>query len=280
MKLSSRELLADFELFQRKREYWIVRKGIFPNADGALWKECLDRLETKRMGGRDEVKLILLPKGGRAILTHFRHGGLLQKLRGDKLFGANRVMSRLICWNDMWKTGLTVPEPLGLFIHFYAPYVLSADFLSSYIEDAYTAYACMVKDFEALTEQERESLVGCVARAIAGMHEAGYWHNDLNCENIIVKKDPLDGWHVWLIDFDRASGRGSITLSLARSALERLNRSFVKRGVVITQRTKTTLLREYCNARSARHKTETLRCDGCKRIPLRHRLYWRYGPRG
>lgn len=171
-------------------------------------------------GGRGGVAVIDTP-AGEAVLRHYRRGGMVARLLGDRyLFTCQRRTRsdrefRLLA--DLQRRGLPVPPPLG------ARYVrhgwrYSADLITLRIPHAWTLAERLADGaFDA-------ALASRVGELIARFHREGAWHADLNAHNILVS--PAGAF---LIDFDR--GRLRPPAKRWRHAnLARLKRSLVKLG--------------------------------------------------
>jgi 3-deoxy-D-manno-octulosonic acid kinase len=171
-------------------------------------------------GGRGGVAIIDTP-AGEAVLRHYRRGGMVARLLGDRyLFtGGRRTRSarefRLLA--ELTRRGLPVPAPIASrYVRHGLRY--SADLITAFIPDAATLAERLADGaFNA-------SLAGRVGAVIARFHRAGAWHADLNAHNILVNGDDI-----YLIDFDRGRLRRP-SPGWRRSNLARLKRSLVKLG--------------------------------------------------
>lgn len=171
-------------------------------------------------GGRGGVAIIDTP-AGEAVLRHYRRGGMVARLLGDRyLFtGARRTRSarefRLLAELD--RRGLPVPAPIASrFVRHGLRY--SADLITARIPDAATLAERLADGaFNA-------ALARRVGELVARFHREGAWHADLNAHNVLVNDTGL-----YLIDFDR--GRMRTPAAHWRLAnLARLKRSLVKLG--------------------------------------------------
>ncbi|MDF4024245.1 3-deoxy-D-manno-octulosonic acid kinase [Luteibacter sp. PPL201] len=184
----------------------------------ARWRER--GLLRTQAGGRGGVAIVDTP-AGEAVLRHYRRGGMVAALLGDRyLFtGRRRTRSerefRLLM--TLQGLGLPVSPPLA------ARYVrhgwrYSADLMTLRIAGAATL-AERVADAAF-----NEALATRVGELVARFHRVGAWHADLNAHNILVTADAL-----YLIDFDK--GRLRRPAARWRKAnLARLRRSLVKVG--------------------------------------------------
>jgi len=171
-------------------------------------------------GGRGGVAVIGTPAGD-AVLRHYRRGGMVARLLGDRylFLGRHRTRSdrefRLLA--ELQRRGLPVPLPVA------ARYVrhgllYSADLITLRIPDAATLAERLADGaFNA-------TLAGRVGELIARFHREGVWHADLNAHNILVSAAGI-----YLIDFDRGRLRPPSS-RWRRANLNRLKRSLVKVG--------------------------------------------------
>ncbi|MEW9572536.1 3-deoxy-D-manno-octulosonic acid kinase [Rhodanobacter sp. Si-c] len=171
-------------------------------------------------GGRGGVQLIATP-AGECVLRHYRRGGMVAKLMGDRYLwrGANATRSfaefRLLA--EIARLRLPGPAPVaaryqrhGLFYR--------ADLITLRIADAQTLAECLAAGrLDAELARETGALV-------ARFHRAGIWHADLNAHNVLVTSSALH-----LIDFDRGCLRAPAA-GWRLANLERLHRSLVKLG--------------------------------------------------
>ncbi len=171
-------------------------------------------------GGRGGVNIIDTP-AGEAVLRHYRRGGMVARLFGDRyLFtGGRRTRSarefRLLA--ELGRRGLPVPAPIASrYVRHGLRY--SADLITARIPHAATLAERLADGaFNA-------DLAGRVGAMIARFHRVGAWHADLNAHNVLVS-----GADLYLIDFDRGRLRSPAT-HWQRANLARLKRSLVKLG--------------------------------------------------
>jgi len=155
----------------------------------------------------------------RAVLRHYRRGGLVARLLGDLYLwqGAERSRGvaefRLLA--QMVMQGLPVPVPLAARFERVGPWY-RADILIERIDGAVPLATLLRHDLAAAPWE-------AVGAAIARFHRAGIDHADLNANNVLI--DPAGS--VWLIDFDRSRQRPGHPRWRAAN-LRRLRRSIHK----------------------------------------------------
>lgn len=176
--------------------------------------------------GRGAALIVRAPFG-RALLRHYRRGGLVARLfhdrylwRGLERTRAFREFRLLARANGL---GLPVPAPLAARIERSAGWY-RADILLAAIEGT-TTLAARAAHVDAAVPW------AAIGQAIGAIHRAGIWHADLNAHNILIDGDEK----VWIVDFDRAEFRAADGAWPAAN-LERLKRSLGKLGVARARR--------------------------------------------
>ena len=184
-------------------DYWRERDALRPQA-----------------GGRGGVAIIATPVG-ECVLRHYRRGGLVAALMGDRYLwmGADRTRPfeefRLLA--KITRLGLPGPTVVA------ARYcrrgtIYRADLITRRIAAAQTLAECLAAG--RLDGELAEEVGALVAR----FHRAGVWHADLNAHNVLVTSDEL-----YLIDFDRGRLRTPAN-AWQQANLRRLRRSLLKLG--------------------------------------------------
>jgi 3-deoxy-D-manno-octulosonic acid kinase len=169
-------------------------------------------------GGRGTVAFI--HDGERRwVLRHFRRGGFVARLLGDRYLwtGANRTRAfrewRLL--RDLRAAGLPVPAPVaaryerdGLFYR--------ADLVTAELPTRRTLAQALSDG--ALDSATWRAVGACIGR----LHAHGAYHADLNAHNLLLGEDGT----VYVLDFDR--GRRRSRGGWEQAVLERLQRSLCK----------------------------------------------------
>lgn len=171
-------------------------------------------------GGRGGALFIDAPFG-RCVLRHYRRGGMVAGLMGDRYLwtGAERTRGfaefRLLA--ALRSRDLPVPAPIAARYRRQGAHY-RADLITRRIDGAQTLAELFVHggvDAQVMTR---------VGSAIARFHAEGAYHADLNAHNVLLNDDA-----VWLIDFDRGELR-TPARDWQLANLARLKRSLLKIG--------------------------------------------------
>lgn len=189
----------DEEIFDR--EYWRAR--------GAL---------DEAAGGRGTVAY-LRRAGSSWVLRHYRRGGLMAGVLGDRYLwtGAARTRS-FVEWRllrQLHAMGLPVPRAVAARYQRSGP-VYRADLVTEELPTRQTLAQALVA---GPLEPAQWAAIG---RCIAALHARGVQHADLNAHNLLLGA----GDEVYVLDFDR--GRIRARGPWEREVLARLERSLRK----------------------------------------------------
>ncbi len=185
------------------------------------WWKTSGRLR-ERAGGRGAIGFLDTPAGP-LVLRHFRRGGALARLLGDRYLWLGLERSRgfreFRLLAALRARGLPVPMPVAAQCRRRGMGRYTADLLTRELPAAET-FAERARTGRATRDDFAE-----VGALLARFHAAGVYHADLNAHNIVWSDD---GMH--LLDFDRGRlrrpARGWQMANLAR-----LKRSLLKIGV-------------------------------------------------
>jgi len=163
--------------------------------------------------------LLFEHEGRRYVLRHYRRGGLMAPLAGDRFLWKGERRSRplreLQLNLRLHAAGLPVPLPVA------ARYerdgmIYRAWYLSEYLPDTMSLAQRLDVGEVGLT------VWAAIGRCIRRFHDHGLCHADLNAHNILLREEAA----VFLVDFDRCSRRAPGMWSDAN--LARLRRSLDK----------------------------------------------------
>ncbi|WP_150914419.1 3-deoxy-D-manno-octulosonic acid kinase [Marinobacter halotolerans] len=175
-----------------------------------------DRASPVTTGGRGSAWFIRSEVGD-LVLRHFCRGGIPGRfIRRDYVFtgrDAVRSVAEFRLLHELFHRNFPVPEPVAAGFSRRALLLYRAALIIRRIPDA-----TPLSDFTDLAHRQtwREA-GGCVRR----FHDAGVFHADLNCMNILVADQ------VYLIDFDR----GRIMPGQSNDAWKAANISRLERSV-------------------------------------------------
>ncbi|MBN8738186.1 MAG: hypothetical protein BGP24_03270 [Lysobacterales bacterium 69-70] len=180
-------------------------------------------------GGRGAAWRVQTP-AGEAVLRHFRRGGRIARVLGDRYVWAGADQARPFVefrlLQRLQALGLPVPQPLAARYRRERLLFYRADLLTRLIPDATTLA-------EGLAQRRVDAAaMRRVGATIARFHAAGAYHADLNAHNVLFAGDPSPdsaGSQVYLIDFDRGELRVQHQ-GWPQENLSRLHRSLHKIG--------------------------------------------------
>ena len=182
------------------------------------WWRAAGRLHM-RQGGRAAIGFLDTP-AGRMVLRHFRRGGALARLLGDRYlwlgFERSRGFREFRLLVALRARGLPVPVPVAARCLRRGAVSYTADLLTRELPAAVTL-AERIRAGQAMRDD-----FAAVGALLARFHAAGVYHADLNAHNIVWSDE---GMH--LLDFDRGRLRRPAR-AWQQANLARLRRSLLK----------------------------------------------------
>lgn len=185
-------------------------------------------------GGRGCAWRVQTPAGA-AVLRHYRRGGVVARLLGDRYWWQQADLTRPFAefrlLQRLQSLHLPVPQPLAARYR-RSRFFYRADLMTRLIANATTlAERLAAHRIDATTMQR-------VGATVAQFHAAGVWHADLNAHNVLLvdvaeqvslaARDEA-ATRIYLIDFDRSELRERDGDWPERN-LARLRRSLLKLG--------------------------------------------------
>jgi 3-deoxy-D-manno-octulosonic acid kinase len=158
--------------------------------------------------------------GRPCVLRHYRRGGLMAGLLGDRYWRATLPESR--AWRewhllaDLVERGLPVPRPVAAQVVTSGPFY-RADLITQQLQNTRSLTEALAA--ASLSDEQWQAIGRCIRR----FHDVGVYHADLNAHNILL--DAEGG--VWLIDFDKGEMRTPAS-EWQQANLSRLRRSLDK----------------------------------------------------
>lgn len=154
------------------------------------------------------------------LLRHYYRGGMVGKINRDRFAREavvkSRAMAEFALLLQLREMDLPVPQPIAARYQRAPFWGYRADILVAVIADSQDLFKLLLQ--RSLTAAEWY-LVGAT---IDQLHQAGVYHSDLNCHNIMLDQ----AGKVWIVDFDKCGFRPDGDWKQAN--LERLQRSFHK----------------------------------------------------
>lgn len=249
-----------------------------PYADAALAapETLAEAPGDARASGRGALRAIEAGGGARLLVRHYRRGGLLGPVLGDRYLrcGPSRPEAELIVTEYLRARGVRVPRIAAALVRPAGP--------CAYRGDLFVLEEPGARDFAAFLRsappaREKREALRSAAREARRLHDAGVVHPDLNVKNLLLTASG----EAMILDFDRASvpepGRPLPPAPRAR-ALLRLLRSAAKLGLApgaVGRAEVVAFLRAY--AAGDRAALSGLRREAARHalaLPLR-RLLWR-----
>ena len=195
----------------------------FSSAIGSNWFDPGDhRSKGTCVGeamGRGTTYIVMLEKK-RCALRHYRRGGAMAALLGDRYFWRGLEQTR--AWQEwhllakMRELGLPVPKPLAAQV-VHSGRFYKADLLTAKIENSQSVADILRK--KSLPDPVWES----IGETIKRFHQQGIYHADLNAHNIMLDDQGL----VYLIDFDKGCIK-PVAPDWQQENIDRLKRSLDK----------------------------------------------------
>ena len=195
------DCFADMSAKYFSAEYWQAQNAV-----------------TGKESGRGTT-LFVCHQAHQLVLRHYLRGGLIRHLSHDHyLFQGmekTRAFAEFSILAKLRAQGFAVPQPAAAQVVRHG-IVYRADLLTHKIPDAQD----LVQIIQTAQSADFYRQLGAF---IAGFHQHGVFHADLNIQNILLDKQGK----FWLIDFDRAKLRSPKT-NWQQANLKRLRRSFEK----------------------------------------------------
>jgi len=152
------------------------------------------------------------------VIRHYYRGGLVGKLLTDWFWcqpvASSRAMAEFTMLRQMRALGLPVPTAIAARM-VKRGFGYSADIIIERIAGSRDLFGYLQQQPLSIAQWQQ------LGQLIARFHQAGVYHSDLNCHNIL-----FDDHQFWLIDFDKCGW--SDEPKLQQEMLDRLLRSFHK----------------------------------------------------
>jgi tRNA A-37 threonylcarbamoyl transferase component Bud32 len=234
--------------------------GAIHSAGGA-WVGRLDCLASLRAGqadflleepgrpvpasgeGRGPVSRFVL--GGHAVIgKRSRHGGAA-RFFGGIFFGRRRGLDQIGAAERLRRASVATPAILAVGFRAAGPLVRSQAVIAEEVDGALSLLALARRGVGARCELLRE-----IGEAVRRMHDAGFWHADLNVGNLLHGEAPA-GRRIYVVDLEKGVFLDRLSVAARAGNLARLLRSYLKWFYDIeplTARQELRFLHAYCRA--------------------------------
>jgi tRNA A-37 threonylcarbamoyl transferase component Bud32 len=230
--------------------------------------------------GRRSHTVLNLPGGGRAVVRHYIHGGVLRGITGDRFAGSERFFEEIRASEHLRAQGVNTPEVLGLLVQAGRLGFRRGALVTRMLEGGIDLLGYLKSETgrkQIADPSVKRAIIGAAARQVRRMHDAGVFHADLHIKNLLVSPDG----GVWILDLDRARLMKRLGSSRRLSNLIRLGRSLEKTGLdsLLTGRDTYTFFLEYLKAGPPLEIDPRATVRKYRRHVARHRLFWKLGIR-
>lgn len=121
--------------------------------------------------------------------------------------------------------GIGTPEPVACLEHWQGSRLTASHYISEFVDGAESFHSELIRLFRTDPQCAKfMAIMQVVADAVAAMHEAGFQHNDLGNQNILVKRQGEQDWSdVCFLDLNRARIRPALSARDRGRDISRLN---------------------------------------------------------
>jgi len=184
--------------------------------------------DARPLSGRGVAWSAVLPGGGgRMVVRHNRHGGLLAGLTGDRFLAPTRAPYELGVALRLAAAGIETPEVLAYVVYPASPLGMLArsDVATLEVPNARDLGAVLTApDVEA---PSRVAAIAAAARLVDALSVAGARHHDLNVKNVLLTGTAEDP-RALVLDVDRVTFHRPGDRRVRAANLARLLRSIRK----------------------------------------------------
>lgn len=271
--------MAGFESRTEENMLFLSRSALTELMAARPVSDILTRGENAVEGRRSHT-VLNLPGGGRAVVRHYTHGGVLRKITGDRFAGSERFFDEIRASEHLRAKGVNTPEVLGLLVQAGKLGFRRGALVTRMVEGG-----CDLLDYlksevgmnQIADPFVKRVLIRTAASQVRRMHDVGVFHADLHIKNLLVSPDGA----IWILDLDRARLVKKLSSSRRLSNLIRLGRSLekTKLDTVLTGRDTYIFFLEYLNAGPPLEIDPRATVRKYRRHVARHRLFWKLGIR-
>lgn len=216
--------------------------------------------------------------GRRLLLRRFSHGGLLRGLTGERFRDPDRPFAELRLSEWLRHAGVRTPRVAAARARAAGGWRggWNLDVVTECVEETTDlGYALGLARGGHLSRYVRAALLEAAGRHVGALHRLGFWHADLQPNNLLVNVAALAGAapEIWVLDLDRSERFDSLPPERRWANLERLFRH-VARGATLTRADCARFLSAYASPGGWRDDWRAV-ADLHARRAKWHRLGWR-----
>ncbi len=180
--------------------------------------------------GRSTCKTLSVDSLGNEsfIVREYWHGGMVAKIFKDLFCDGMRPVRELSVCEAASRGGINTTEIIAIVKNKVFGPLYKFRLVTKEITESIDLIELLLHSEEnPLLEQKRE-IINKLAKAVNDMHNVGIYHADLHLKNILVKSDPDEGVHAYIIDLDKSKQYKKISFQSKLKNITRLDRSVEK----------------------------------------------------
>ena len=215
---------SGFRKLSDTRHYLLVREDLVGEIGFSVFTEAAG-MATSSHTGRLPLKVMRLRDAQTALIRHYRHGGLLGRIRGSWYASRPaRPFRELTIIEELRRRGFPTVEVYAAGVQrgfgpFYRGCLITRE-----LEGGKDLWSALTDP--SMHRTRLDAVLKAAAETVRAMHSHGVYHADLNLKNILVRIDKNGAAESYVIDFDRAKlFLGNLPTPLASNNLNRLLRS-------------------------------------------------------
>ena len=165
-------------------------------------------------GGRNRHVCIDLPLEGGAetvIVKAFGRQAWLRDLRDSRR--GSKARRTWLAATHLVEHGVGTPAPVGYLERWEGKRLTESYFIAAYLPGVVSFHEALLELFHERPEAALfMELLECVAAGVRAMHAAGFVHNDLGAQNVLLRPEGPGRWRDFqVIDLNRGRIRGELT---------------------------------------------------------------------
>ncbi|MGH7477471.1 MAG: lipopolysaccharide kinase InaA family protein [Longimicrobiales bacterium] len=193
---------------------------------GSLYRWAAAHPQRETVQGRGTAYIVPFG-GGRVVVRHYRRGGRLAAVLGDRYLRAAmpRPVRELRTSRAAAERGIPVADVLAVAVYQPVSLLYRGDAVTSYVSGASDLAARVFGD--AATPASAAAAAEVAGHTVRRAHDRGLEHRDLNLKNVLIaeRAGALSGV---IIDLDRARVVDTLSDAARRAMLARFERSWRK----------------------------------------------------